>query len=252
MRRFKLLIAAAALAFAATTATAQQGMRAVGSVTYTPRPVGEQVGVFTLRPEDRLIRALRIEAAEGTALLVELRLIFRSGATERIRLQERLRPGTLSNLIRSRDPEPIRQVEVIYIPEGRVTLVLRADTGPPAPPPPPPKPVVQWTELGCKSVGFLIDRDILNVNSRELYRALRLRSKGFPIEMIDLGVTYSNGQRDVFRVNQTIPAGGFTGPIDLRGERRRIGSVELVYQTKVLSNQKTILCVDGLQFRSDE
>jgi hypothetical protein len=140
-------------------------------------------------------------------------------------------------------------VEVSYIPQGRVTLVLRAGAGPVAPPPPPP---VTWNELGCKSVGFLIDRDVVNVDSSEFYRALRLRSTGFDIEMLEMNVRFANGQRDTYRVNAIIRSGERSRPIDLRGERRRITAIEFIYRSLGLSTRKTKLCVDGLQFARAE
>ena len=153
----------------------------------------------------------------------------------------------MTGIIRKQNRAPLREVEVNYIPQGQVTLVLRADTGfgggggggePP--------PVATWNELGCKNVGFLIDRDVVNVSSEEFYRALRLRSNGLDIEMIEFSVRFANGQRDTYRVNAVIRSGERSPPIDLRGERRRIVAVEFVYRTQGISTQKTRLCVDGL------
>ncbi len=230
-------------------AYAQDAMKALGSVTYTPEPVVEQRGVFSLRPDDQVIRALRVESVSGSAEIREVRLVYRSGEVERVRMGDRLRPGTLSNVVRMYDNRPLKQIEVTYLPTGAVTLVLRAETRrpePPPPPPPPPKPAQQWAQLGCKNVGFLMDRDVVVVNSDAPFRALRLRSSGFDLEMIEMGVVFVNGQRDTYRLNVVIPSGSYTSPIDLRGERRRIRQVELVYRSRVLSNQKTQLCVDGL------
>jgi hypothetical protein len=229
-------------------AQAQEGMRALGSLTYTPEPIREQRGIFILRNDDQVIRSLRLESVSGSAEILELRLVYRSGESERVRMGDRLRPGTLTNAVRLYDSRPLKQIEVTYVPAGAVTLVLRAETRrlePPPPPPPPPKPVQQWSQLGCKNVGFLIDRDVIAVNSDAPFNALRLRSSGFDLEMIEMGVVFINDQRDTYRLNVVIPSGSYTSPIDLRGERRRIRQVELVYRSRVLSNQKTQLCVDG-------
>ncbi len=238
------LLMCAGLVFAAPFATAQEGMRPVGQLTYTPEPVEMQTGVFLLRPEDRMIRSMRIEARGGTVDIQSVRLIYRGGEQERYRIRERLRPGESTGIIRKQNRGPLRAVEVSYIPQGQVTLVLRAGAGPAEPPPPPP---VTWNELGCKSVGFLIDRDVVNVDSSEFYRALRLRSTGFDIEMLDMNVRFANGQRDSYRVNAIIRSGERSRPIDLRGERRRIVAVEFIYRSLGISTRKTKLCVDGLQ-----
>jgi hypothetical protein len=246
--RFALsLLMCAGVAFIAPLAPAQEGMRPVGQLTYTPEPVELQTGVFALRPEDRMIRSMRIEARGGSVDIQSVRLIYRSGESERIRIRERLRPGTMTGLIRKQNRGPLREVEVNYIPLGQVTLILRADSRPVEPP-----PVANWNELGCKSVGFLIDRDVVNVGSQEFYRALRLRSTGFDIEMIELGVRFANGQKDSYRVNAIIRSGERSPPIDLRGERRRITAIEFIYRSLGISTRKTKLCVDGLQFSRAE
>jgi hypothetical protein len=232
------------LAFAVPMASAQEALRPVGQLTYVPEPAEMQTGVISLRPEDRMIRGLRIEARGGTVDIQNVRLIYRDGQSERYRIRERLRPGQMTGIIRKQGRGPLREVEINYIPQGQVTLVLRAGAGPAEPPLPPP---VVWNELGCKTVNFLIDRDVLNVDSREFYRALRLRSTGFDIEMLELGVRFANGQKDTYRINSIIRAGQRSAPIDLRGERRRIVALELLYRTQVLSTMKTKLCVDGLQ-----
>jgi hypothetical protein len=239
------LLMCAGLVLAAPFASAQEGMRPVGQLTYTPEPAEPQTGVFQLRPEDRMIRTMRIEARGGTVDIQSVRLVYRNGEQERYRIRERLRPGQSTGIIRKQNRGPLRAVEVIYIPQGKVTLVLRAGGSGGGGEPPP---VATWNELGCKTVGFLIDRDRVNVSSADFYRALRLRSTGLDIEMLDMNVRFANGQTDSYRVNAIIRSGERSRPIDLRGERRRIASIEFIYRSLGLSTQKTRLCVDGLQF----
>jgi hypothetical protein len=189
---------------------------------------------------------MRIEARGGTVDIQSVRLIYRGGEQERYRIRERLRPGDMTGIIRKQNRGPLRAVEVSYIPQGQVTLVLRANAGGGGGGGEPP-PVATWNELGCKNVGFLIDRDVVNVSSQEFYRALRLRSSGVDIEMLDMNVRFANGQRDSYRVNAVIRSGERSRPIDLRGERRRITGIEFIYRALGISTQKTRLCVDGLQ-----
>ena len=233
------LMMISAAVFAAPFASAQERLRPVGTITFTPEPIELQTDVFALTPENRRISVMRIEAREGAADIRDVRLIYRNGEQERIRVREKVPPGGMTKLIRKQYRGPLREVEVSYVPQGKVTLVLRADQR-------LTEPVAEWAELGCKSVGFLADRDTLNVTTGEFYRALRLRSSGFDIEMLNLAVRYAGGQRDLYRINMVIPSGGRTTPIDLRGERRRITALDFTYSTRVLSTQKTKLCIDGL------
>lgn len=244
------LLMCAGFALTAPIAAAQDGMRPVGQLTYTPEPAPPQTGVFQLRPDDRMIRSMRIEARGGTVDIQSVRLVYRNGEQERYRIRERLRPGQSTGIIRKQNRGPLRAVEVRYIPQGQVTLVLRASAGGGGGGEPPP--VATWNELGCKTVGFLIDRDRVNVSSEDFYRALRLRSTGLDIEMLDMNVRFANGQTDSYRVNTVIRSGERSRPIDLRGERRRISSIEFIYRSLGISTQKTKLCVDGLQIERDD
>jgi hypothetical protein len=234
--------AALALMGALDMATAQdRPLRPVGSVTYEPEPASVEKGVFTLKPEDRRIRSLRIEADEGSADIRSFNVVYVDGEVERVRVRQTLAEGQRTALFRLEEPRPVKAIEVNYIPKGAVTLVLLADPRRPEPPP------VAWVELGCKSVGFLADRDILPVNSPDRFRALRLRSSGFDIEMVEMLVRYGNGTRDNFVIRQVIPSGRVTGPIDLRGERRRISQIDFLYRTNAVGLVKTKLCVEGLK-----
>ena len=234
--------AAVALGGSAGLAAAQdRPLRPVGTVTFEPEPATVEKGVFTLKPEDRRIRSLRIEADEGSADIRFLTLIYADGETERVRVRQALTEGQRTALFRLQEPRPVKAIEVNYIPKGAVTLVLLADPRRAEP------PVAEWTELGCKSVGFLADRDVLPVNSPERFKALRLRSSGFDIEMVEMLVRYGNGTRDNFVIRRVIPSGSRTGPIDLRGERRRISQIDFLYRTNAIGTTKTKLCVEGLK-----
>ena len=124
-----------------------------------------------------------------------------------------------------------------------MTLVLLADGRRPEPPPPPP---TNWVDLGCKSVGFLGDRDSLGVSSEERFKALRLRSQGYDIELLEMTVRFANGGRDNYQVRSVIPSGSRTPAIDLRGERRRLTQIDFLYRARAIGTVKTKLCVEGL------
>jgi hypothetical protein len=233
-------------AFAVPQALAQERLRSVGEVQYAPRPAEPQTGVIRLQGDDRYLRAMRIESDEGTAEIIELRLIYRDGDEQRVRVRERVRSGQQTSLIRLQEPRALREVEIVYVPEGRVTLILRADTRPAEPPPPPPQ---QWVGLGCNNVSFLSDQDVLTVGTRDRFSALRLIVQGNDVNVTEMTVRYGDGTRDVYPVRTVIPGGGRTGPITLRGQARRISTIEMLYNSPVLSNIKPKLCVEGLKAR---
>jgi hypothetical protein len=243
----KLAASAAVLLAFVSTAQAQERLRPLGEITYEPEPASAEKGVFELKsPRDQRLRAFKIEVDAGAAEIRDVRITYADGGRERLRIRQALIEGQSTSLIRLQEDEPVAAIEVIYVPKGPVTLILQGDSGRREPPPPPP---AQWAELGCKSVGFFADRDTIGVNTDSRFRALRLRSTGFDIELLEMGIVYGNGQRDSYAINRVLPAGSASNEIPLRGEARRIRQVDLVYRARTLSNKKTIVCVDGLQAR---
>jgi hypothetical protein len=248
--RFRVLAAVAmtSLCALALPALAQERLRTIGTVTYEPEPSAEEKDVFKINREDRRIRSMRIVAEEGSADVRSLRVVYEDGDVETVRVRQTLREGQRSALFELDEPKPIRSVEISYIPKGAVTLALQAETRRREPPPPA---AAQWVEIACKSVGLLGDQDRVQVDSRDTYRALRLRSANYDIEMSELTVRYANGQRDNYIIRQLIPSGGRIGPIDLRGERRRISELTFLYRARTIGPYKTKLCVDGVRETND-
>jgi hypothetical protein len=228
------------------TADAQERLRPVGSLTYEPEPVTLQRGVFQIKPEERRIRSLRILAEEGSADVRSLKVVYTDGEVENVRVRQVLKEGERSALFELEEVRPIKSVEVSYTPKGIVTLVLLADARRAEPPAPRP---AEWTEISCKSVGLLGDRDSVTVSGDERYSALRLRSANYDIEMAELTVRYANGGGDNYKIRQIIPAGGRIGPIELRGASRRIAQLDFVYRARTIGPFKTKLCVDALRAR---
>jgi hypothetical protein len=237
------LIATAGLA---SLAQAQERLRPVGSITYEPEPVTQQRGVFEIRPEERRIRSLRILAEEGSADIRSLKVVYADGDSENVRVRQLLKEGERTALFELEEVRPIRSVEVSYTPKGNVTLVLLADARrAEATPRPAARP--EWTEITCKNVGLLGDRDSVTLNGDERYSALRLRSANYDIEMAEMTVRYANGGRDNYQIRQVIPAGGRIGPIELRGASRRIAQLDFLYRARTIGPFKTKLCVDALK-----
>ena len=87
-----------------------------------------------------------------------------------------------------------------------------------------------WRLLGTAHVDGSADHDNIKVSkSQGPFREIQLRVRGGAVEFQHVVVHYGNGASDEVPVAERIPAGGQTRPIDLRGERRDMRSVELWY-----------------------
>ena len=90
-----------------------------------------------------------------------------------------------------------------------------------------------WELLGSQKVGFLGDRDVIQVGRKDGdFSAIKLRVKGNEVEFLDVKVVYANGQSDNVQVRNKIRAGGETRAIDLKGGDRFIRRVELLYRSR--------------------
>ncbi len=107
--------------------------------------------------------------------------------------------------------------------------------------------IANWEQLGCKSVGFLIDRDVIQVGRQDgRFRALRLEVSESPVEFFDLRVVFGNGVKQDIRVRELIRPGERTRPLDLFGDNRGIARVEMVYRSIPGFKGKSRVCVSGL------
>mgnify|MGYP001005086127 CR=1 FL=1 len=94
-------------------------------------------------------------------------------------------------------------------------------------------PPGEWVILGEKEVGFGVDRDVIEVGRSEgRFRALKLVVRKSDVFLIDLKVTYANGQQEDLAVKQLIRSGTETAPLSLAGEARSIQRIELVYRSR--------------------
>jgi len=225
----------AALLLLSTAADAQQGWQQLGQITYRAEP---QRGVISVANAGR-VQAIRIEVQQNDVEISNVRVVFANNASEDFRLGQLIRAGSMSPPIRLPGNRQVRDIIITYVPRGPARIIVAADTrgGPPEP---------QWAELGCKSIGFLIDRDIIKVGRKEgRFSSLRVRVRGNDIMLFRLGVVYGNGKRDTLDVKTNIKAGSETKPIGLRGENRGIDQIELIYGSRPGFGGKATVCVDG-------
>src|SRR3954447_22124023 len=104
-----------------------------------------------------------------------------------------------------------------------------------------------WVQLGCQSVGFTTDRDVIRVGRREgRFKAIRLIASGNRVHMLNLRVVYANGEPDNLPVNAELRPGVATAPLDLRGRERAIDRVEMVYRSELNFKGRARVCVDAL------
>lgn len=196
--------------------------------------------------------AIRLEAKGNDVHILDLKVVYSNGDPDDIRVRSELREGDETRPLdlrgRSRSIDRIEIVSkrdfrgrrrgraeiCIYGREARGggRFVERRE---------------RWEELGCRSVGLLVDRDVIRVGRREgRFKAIKLSVSDNSVYIIDLKVIYSNGAPDDIRVRSQIREGGETRPLDLKGRERSIDRIELLYRSKPNFKGKARVCALGL------
>jgi hypothetical protein len=104
--------------------------------------------------------------------------------------------------------------------------------------------------LGEKSVGFLVDRDVIVVNQREdwfrtrSFKALHFVAERNDIHLLSIRLVYLNGYAEDLRIDRLVRQGADL-PLDLRGERSFIGRIEMVYRSRPDFRGQAVIRVFG-------
>jgi hypothetical protein len=91
--------------------------------------------------------------------------------------------------------------------------------------------------LGQQTVGFGVDRDVINIGRTEdwyrdrWFRALHFAAERNDIHMISLRLVYLNGYVEDFRVDRMIRQGTQLA-VDLGGQRSFLRQIEMVYRSR--------------------
>ena len=103
-----------------------------------------------------------------------------------------------------------------------------------------------WEQLGCRSVGFAVDRDTIDVGrSGNPYKKIKLRVRLAPIEFYKVRVVFGNGGTQDIAIEQAVAAGSESHPIDLKGDERGIEKVNLFYRSIPTFKGAAEVCVIG-------
>ncbi|NMC39144.1 MAG: hypothetical protein GYA41_12545 [Bacteroidales bacterium] len=104
----------------------------------------------------------------------------------------------------------------------------------------------KWVLLGEKRVNDRLDHDIIPVTAiRGDFKSLVIRVKGASVDFKKVVIEYGNGERDEIELRNTIPAGGSSRIIDLKGSERVIREISFWYDANTIRGRKALVRVFG-------
>jgi hypothetical protein len=107
-----------------------------------------------------------------------------------------------------------------------------------------------WVLLGQQTVGFRVDRDVINIDQSEdwhrnrSFRSLRFVAERNDVYMMSIRLVYLNGYSEVLRIDRVIPQAGQL-PIDLGGERSYLKQIEMSYRSRPDYRGQAVITVFG-------
>lgn len=107
-----------------------------------------------------------------------------------------------------------------------------------------------WVLLGEKSVGFLVDRDFIDVRQSEdwfrnrSFRALHFAAERNELHLISVRVVYMNNYTEEFRIDKPIRPGREIS-VDLRGDRSYLRRIEMIYRSRPSFRGQAVIKVYG-------
>ncbi len=176
-----------------------------------------------------LLKSIRIRTRDNAVRIRRVRIVFGNGSVQRVRLNERLRAGGQTDVIDlNGNNRFIREVTVRTQGQNRrrrTRLEVIGKVGQRAVPQLPPISR-GWRALDRQTVNLRDNRFIMRIGVDEGgFTALQLRNKDIAVFVRDIRIVFGDGSVQTVRVNASLPAGGFTGVIDLEGRTRFIRQV---------------------------
>lgn len=88
-----------------------------------------------------------------------------------------------------------------------------------------------WEKIGERTVNFLTEKDVIHCSHKGTFKKLRFRVEKNGVEFEQINIIFASGANQKINIRQKIHAGGESRVIDLRGNKRIIKRIELVYRT---------------------
>lgn len=217
--------------------------------------------VFSSRRGDGRFGQIRLKAINEPVRIRDVQIRFRNGEIQTVPIDSRLEGGDETRVIDLAGEQRFLDTVTVNLEPRRrpgsieLQLIgLRRSGGPEAPAGDDIYTRRGWVLLGEQTVGFTVDRDVINVGQPEewfrerRFRRLHLIAQRNDVYMRSVRISYLNGYVEDATIDRLVAAGTDTA-IELGGERSYIRQIELVYRTRPNYRGQAVMRVYGEPIR---
>ena len=200
--------------------------------------------VFASRRGDGRFSQIRLKAVSEAVRVRDVQIRFRNGESQTVPIDSRLEGGDETRVIDLTGEQRFLDTVTVNLDPrrrpGQIELQLIGLRRPGGNEAPSGGDVYErrgWVLLGEKTVGFDVNRDVINVGQPEewfrdrRFRRLHLIAQRNDVYMQSVRITYLNGYVEDLAIGRLIAAGTDTA-IELGGERSYIRQIEMVYRSR--------------------
>jgi hypothetical protein len=106
----------------------------------------------------------------------------------------------------------------------------------------------KWVLIARTETKLNLDQDVVVINGKNVFRAIKFRVTHSPIEIFDLDVVFENGEHQDLAVKNIFQPNTESRVLDLPGNKRKIRSIVIKYRSRGnLFNQRAYVQFWGLR-----
>jgi hypothetical protein len=105
-----------------------------------------------------------------------------------------------------------------------------------------------WEQFGCSDIALSANArgNLFTGRHDGVYQAVRLRVLGAELDLVSLGVRYTDGRIDEIALSATVREGEYTRPFNLQRRGGAISRIDLLYRPLRSVARRATVCVEGM------
>ena len=98
-----------------------------------------------------------------------------------------------------------------------------------------------WDDLGTKSVDFALDRDVVSVSNKEIYKTLKIKVDQGTVNVYKATVQFAGGRTQELNLPEVLTKENDGKLIELKDNKEVIEKITFWYNTKNSKTEKAVI-----------